>query len=151
MTPFIHRKRVSAAFFFVLLMMMSINGLAQTRHADSVIITDLEYSAIWQQMIKRLEGFPIAEANYSDGLIKSEQIRFNLSGILGLTYSEETQEFRIQLTSHKPGITAITVTVKASRTLRSGTREDLADTSHYEVILLDHLIGRNKMVPSSFR
>jgi hypothetical protein len=151
MTPFIRGKRVLTALFLLLFTMMSINGLAQTRHGYSVIIADLEYSAIWQQMIKRLEGFPIAEANYGDGIIQSEQIRFNLSGILGLTYSEETQTFRIQLTAQKPGITAITVTVKVSRTHRNGTREDLADTSHYEIILLDHLIGRNKMVPSTLR
>jgi len=151
MTPFILGKRFFAALCLLLFTVMSPNGLAQTKHADSVIITDLEYSAIWEQMIKRLEGFPIAEANYADGIIQSEQIRFNLSGILGLTFSEETQTFRIQLTAQKPGITALTVTVKAFRTRRNGTREDLADTSHYESLLRDHLIGRNKTGPSTLR
>jgi hypothetical protein len=133
--------------------MICSDGLAQTGHEFSVIIADQEYSDIWQKVLKKLDGFPIAETDNIKGLIKSGKITFKLSGIMGVKYLEENQEFKIQIKEQIQGITSITVIIRISRLLRNGKRIDITDTSDYERTLLDYITiyDDKKLTPFNFR
>lgn len=145
-------KKFAVYFLLLCVIMICSNSLAQTGHDFSVIIADQEYSEIWRKVLKRLDGFPIAEADSINGLIKSGKITFKLSGILRAKYLEESQEFQIQIKEQKPGITSITATIRISRLLRNGDRIDITDTSDYERTLLDHITTYDdkKLTPSNF-
>lgn len=145
-------KKFAIYFFLLCEIMICSNSLAQTGQGFSVIIADQEYSEIWQKVLKRLAGFPIAETDNINGLIKSCKITFKLSGILRAKYLEESQEFQIEIKAQKPGITSIAAKVRISRLLSNGKRIDIIDTSEYERTLLDYITtcDDNKLTPSNF-
>lgn len=115
------------------------DSIAQNNNEYSVIISDQEYSDIWQKVIEKMKGYKIIERNYEKGLIKYGNITFKISGINATKYLKENQSIQIQFEKIKPRITKLSVKVEICRLQKNGDWIDIEETSEYEKTLLEYI------------